>query len=557
MKRQWWNDKVCYQIYPKSFKDSNGDGVGDLRGIIEKLDYLRELGIDIIWLSPVYKTPYIDQGYDISDYYDIDPKFGTMKDMEELIQKADERGMKILMDLVVNHCSDEHEWFQKACENPNGKYGKYFYIEKSKDGRPPTNLRSYFGGSAWEKLPGHEDYYYLHLFHKKQVDLNWENKEVREEIFRNVNWWLDKGLGGFRVDAIMSIKKHLPFVSYPADREDGLCAPNTMFKYTKGVGEFLTELKERCFQPKGAFTVGEVFDLKDDELFEFIGEEGYFSTMFDFSTAGIGKSPLGWYQARKPLPSEYIEAVFRAQKEVEGRAYLSNIIENHDQPRGASSYLTKENRSDKAKKLLAVMNLMMIGIPFIYQGQEIGMENTVFESMEEVDDISTKDEYKVAKAAGLTDEEALRAVSKYSRDNARTPMQWDDTVNAGFGEGRPWLKVNPNYTRINVKKQQNDEASVLSFYKRAIALRKSEEYKEVFAFGDMKRIRAGENVMAFTRKKDGVEVTVLANFNETTFDFPLENEKIKVLLNNEEEVVFIENKLRLNGYQALVFQQNP
>lgn len=554
MKRQWWMDKICYQIYPKSFKDSNGDGVGDLRGIIEKLDYISELGVDIIWLSPVYKTPYIDQGYDIADYYDIDPQFGTMEDMDELIQKAGERGIKILMDLVVNHCSDEHEWFLKACENPEGKYGKYFYLEKTEDGKAPTNLRSYFGGSAWEKLPGHEDWYYLHLFHKKQPDLNWENEEVREEIYKNVNWWLEKGLGGFRVDAIMNIKKHLPFISYPEDREDGLAHANTMFRFTEGVGEFLTELKERCFKPHNAFTVGEVFDLKDDELFEFIGEDGYFSTMFDFKTSGIGKSHLGWYKARKPLPEEYIEAAFASQEEVKDRAILSIIIENHDQPRGATHYLPVGETSVKAKKLLAVMNLMMSGIPFIYQGQEIGMENTVFTGMAEVDDISTKDEFGVAKRAGLSDEEALRAVAKYSRDNARTPMQWDESENAGFGAGKPWLKVNPNYKKINVKAEEENEDSLLHFYRKAVALRKSAEWKEVLSFGELERVKADEKVMAFIRKNEEKEVLVLANFQSKEIKMELPKLPKSVLLNNEKNISMEGGSIILSGYQAIVLE---
>ena len=274
MKKKWWHDKVAYQIYPKSFLDTNGDGIGDLRGIISKLDYLKDLGVDIIWLSPIFASPFADQGYDISDYYNIDPRFGTMEDMDELIKKAKERGMYILMDLVVNHCSDEHEWFKKACEDPNGKYGKYFYIEDVKDGKVPTNWRSYFGGSVWDKLPGHEDKYYMHVFHKKQPDLNGENEEVREEIYKMVKWWMDKGLGGFRIDAIINIKKALPLTSYEPDRDDGMCSTHVMLKHASGVGEFLTELRDRCFKPYDAFTVGEVFDAKEEELLDFISENG-------------------------------------------------------------------------------------------------------------------------------------------------------------------------------------------------------------------------------------------------------------------------------------------
>lgn len=554
MKKSWWNDKICYQIYPKSFKDSDGDGIGDLKGIIEKLDYLKNLGIDVVWLSPVYRSPCADQGYDIADYYAIDPVFGTMEDMDELIKEADQRGIKILMDLVVNHCSDEHEWFQKACEDPDGKYGKYFYIESGKEGNPPTNWRSYFGGSAWDKLPGHEDKYYLHLFHKKQPDLNWENPEVREEIYKNVNWWLEKGLGGFRIDAIINIKKPLPFTSYEADREDGMCSPHTMLKYAKGVGVFLEELRDRCFVPHDAFTVGEVFDIKKEEMKDFIGENGYFSSMFDFSTTLIGKSKKGWYAAKKPTASEYIEEVFSSQEKVADIAYLSNIIENHDEPRGVSHYIPKEDLNDKAKKMLAVLNLMVRGIPFIYAGQEIGMENTVFEDISEVDDISTIDEYEVARAAGLSEKEALAAVSEYSRDNSRTPMQWDESENAGFGSGKPWLAVNPNYKEINVKSQLEEENSVLSFYKRLIALRKSEVYKSIFVYGEMKRVSSPKNVMAFLREKDGEKILILANFQKKAEKIRLNWDIKEVLVNNEDHFSIEGDFVCLNGYQAAVLR---
>lgn len=552
MEKRWWNDKICYQIYPKSFKDTNGDGIGDLRGVIEKLDYLKDLGIDVIWLSPVYKTPYADQGYDIADYYMIDERFGTMEDMDELIRKAKERGMYILMDLVVNHCSDEHEWFKKACEDPEGKYGKYFYIETVKDGKPPTNWRSYFGGSAWERLPGHSDKYYLHLFHKKQPDLNWENPEVREDVYKNVNWWLDKGLGGFRIDAIINIKKALPMVSYPADRDDGLSAAHNMLKEAEGVGEFLAELRDRCFKPHDAFTVGEVFDVGPEELPEFISDTGYFSTMFDFSTAGIGKSEKGWYAAKKPTANEYIEAVFKAQEEVKDFAFLSNIIENHDEPRGASLYLPEGEVCDRSKNMLAVLNIMMRGVPFLYQGQEIGMENTIFDSMEEIDDISSKDEYRVAKEAGLNDEEALRVVSTYSRDNARTPMQWTDGKNAGFTDGTPWLKINPNYKKINVKSQLKDENSVYSFYKKLIALRKSEEFKAVSVYGNVIREEAPENVMAFTREYEGKKISVIANFQNKPVKFNFKGKIKSVLINNCEDLRAENAAFSLKEYQAVV-----
>ena len=555
MKKKWWHDKVAYQIYPKSFLDTNGDGIGDLRGIISKLDYLRDLGVDIIWLSPIFASPFADQGYDISDYYNIDPRFGTMEDMDELIKKAKERGMYVLMDLVVNHCSDEHEWFKKACEDPNGKYGKYFYIEDVKDGKVPTNWRSYFGGSVWDKLPGHEDKYYMHVFHKKQPDLNWENKEVREEIYKMVNWWMDKGLGGFRIDAIINIKKALPLTSYEPDRDDGMCSTHVMLKHASGVGEFLTELRDRCFKPYDAFTVGEVFDAKEEELLDFISENGYFSSMFDFSTELLGQSPDGWYKYRQPSAKEYINAIFNSQKRVKDIALLSNIIENHDEPRGVSHYIPKDEINDKSKKLLALINIMVKGIPFIYQGQEIGMENTVFNSIDDVDDISTLDQYSIALQAGLSKEEALNAVAKHSRDNARTPMPWNSTDNAGFTTGNPWLKINPSYKEINVEENLKDEKSIFNFYKELIHLRKSDKYKDSLSYGSFDRVDVNdEYLMAFTRVGEVSKVLVLANFQNKEAVVDIDLEVKKILINNYDSLEVKDRTFSLKPYQALVVE---
>ena len=555
MKKKWWHDKVAYQIYPKSFLDTNGDGIGDLRGIISKLDYLKDLGVDIIWLSPIFASPFADQGYDISDYYNIDPRFGTMEDMDELIKKAKERGMYILMDLVVNHCSDEHEWFKKACEDPNGKYGKYFYIEDVKDGKVPTNWRSYFGGSVWDKLPGHEDKYYMHVFHKKQPDLNWENEEVREEIYKMVKWWMDKGLGGFRIDAIINIKKALPLTSYEPDRDDGMCSTHVMLKHASGVGEFLTELRDRCFKPYDAFTVGEVFDAKEEELLDFISENGYFSSMFDFSTELLGQSPDGWYKYRQPSTKEYINAIFNSQKRVKDIALLSNIIENHDEPRGVSHYIPKDEINDKSKKLLALINIMVKGIPFIYQGQEIGMENTVFNSIDDVDDISTLDQYSIALQAGLSKEEALNAVAKHSRDNARTPMPWNSTDNAGFTTGNPWLKINPSYKEINVEENLKDEKSIFNFYKELIHLRKSDKYKDSLSYGSFDRVDVNdEYLMAFTRVGEVSKVLVLANFQNKEAVVDIDLEVKKILINNYDSLEVKDRTFSLKPYQALVVE---
>ena len=553
MERKWWQDKVAYQIYPKSFYDTNGDGIGDLPGIIEKLDYLKDLGVDIIWLSPCYRSPLADQGYDISDYYDIDPRFGTMEDMDRLIAEAKKRGMYILMDLVVNHCSDEHEWFKKACQDPDGKYGNFFYLRDKKEDELPTNWRSYFGGPVWEDLPG-TNKQYLHVFHKKQPDLNWENPELREEVYKNINWWLDKGLGGFRIDAIINIKKALPMHNYEPDREDGLCYIGKMLEEATGIGEFLGEMRDRTFKPHDAFSVGEVFNAKDEELPDFIGDNGYFSSMFDFNETIFGGSEKGWYDCKEITPDDYKRCCFETQAKMGNFGFVSNIIDNHDEPRGVSHYIPEGDCCNTSKKMLAALNFMLRGLPFIYQGQELGMENVPFKSIDEVDDISTLDEYKVALDAGLAPDAALKAVARRSRDNARTPMQWSDGKNAGFTTGTPWLRVNPNYTAINVEKEAQDPDSVLNFYKKLIALRKDPEYKETVVYGALEPfMEERHNLMAYYRKWDKT-LLVVGNYQWDEQEIELPGACKKVLINNYPDVVIDGNKIKLHGYQVLVLE---
>ena len=553
MIKKWWHDKTAYQIYPKSFYDSNGDGIGDIPGIIGKLDYLKDLGVDIIWLSPCYQSPLADQGYDISEYYSIDPRFGTMEDMDRLIAEAKKRDMYILMDLVVNHCSDEHEWFRKACEDPDGKYGRYFYLRDKKEGELPTNWRSYFGGPVWEDLPG-TDKQYLHVFHKKQPDLNWENPEVREEVYKNMNWWLEKGLGGFRIDAIINIKKALPLHSYEPDREDGLCDIGAMLEEASGIGEFLGEMRDRTFRKYDAFAVGEVFNEKPGELPDFIGENGYFSSMFDFNEAIFGHSEKGWYDASPITPDDYRNCCFAAQAKVGDIGFLSNIIENHDGPRGASHYIPQGDCCDESKKMLAALNFMLRGIPFIYQGQELGMENLPVTSIDQVDDISARNEYQVALEAGLSPEDAIKAISAQSRDNARTPMQWSDEENAGFTTGTPWLKVNPNYTAINAAAQTADGNSVYSFYKKLIALRKNPAYRETIVYGALEPLwQNRHNLMAYYRKGNPT-LLVVGNFQKEVQQIVLPAAYQNVLLNNYENIVEDNGTVTLQGYQVLILE---
>ena len=549
-KKKWWQDKIAYQIYPKSFYDTNGDGIGDLPGIIEKLDYLKELGVDIVWLSPCYRSPLADQGYDISDYYDIDPRFGTMEDMDRLIAEAKKRDMYIVMDLVVNHCSDEHEWFKKACKDPDGKYGRFFYLRDKEDGKLPTNWRSYFGGSVWEDLPG-TNKQYLHVFHKKQPDLNWENPELREEVYKNINWWLDKGLGGFRIDAIINIKKALPMHDYEPDREDGLCSINKMLEEATGIGEFLGEMRDRTFKPHDAFSVGEVFNAKDEELPDFIGNNGYFSSMFDLNEHIFGGTVKGLYDCKEITPDDYKRCCFETQAKMGDFGFVSNIIENHDEPRGVSHYIPEGDCCDTSKKMLAALNFMLRGLPFIYQGQELGMENIPFKSIDEVDDISTLDEYKVALDAGLTPEAALKAVARRSRDNARTPMQWTGEENAGFTAGTPWLRVNSNYTAINVEKETIDPNSVLNFYKKLIALRKE---KDIIVYGEFEPLcREDDQIFAYMRKLDEERLLTVCNFSEQSaeFEVPAEFEGSRCLITNLDRKVFA-GKVVLKPYEAFV-----
>ena len=555
MKKEWWQEKVAYQIYPKSFKDTKGNGIGDIKGIIEKLDYLKELGIDIIWISPCFLSPLADQGYDIADYYKIDPRFGSNEDMEELISEAKKRDMYILLDLVVNHCSDEHEWFRKAVADPKGPFAKYFYFEEGVDGREPNNWRSYFGGSVWEKVEGTENTYYLHLFHKKQPDLNWENPELREEIYKMINWWLDKGIAGFRIDAILNIKKVFPLRrhDFPVDRDDGMSNCTRMITEAEGIGDFLGEMRDRCFKPHHAFSVGEVFNETEAQIPEFIGENGYFSSMFDFRAHSSARSELGWYDAGIVTPNMYRDACFLTQKLVNPVGFISTIIENHDEPRGVSFYIPKEDLSEKAKKFLATMQMLQRGLPFIYQGQEIGMENVVLTSIREVDDISTLDEYEVCLREGFSEEEALRIVNRYSRDNARTPVQWDSSKNAGFTTGTPWLPLNPNYKKINVAEQEKDPESVLSYYKKLTALRKNPEYKETMVYGDFVPFMADEDrLMAFYRKGEKT-LLILGNYRKEERELELPAPVKKLVLSNAEPRI-TGRKITLSGYEATILE---
>lgn len=554
MTKKWWHDKVAYQIYPKSFLDSNGDGIGDLRGIISKLDYLKELGIDIIWLSPIYKSPFVDQGYDISDYYSIAEEFGTMEEFDELLEEAKKRDMYIIMDLVINHCSDKHEWFQKALADPSGEYADYFYFRNGKNGNPPSNYRSYFGGSAWEQVPG-TDIYYLHMFSKEQPDLNWENPNLRQKLYNMINWWLKKGLAGFRIDAIINIKKNLDFPDFEPDGNDGMAGCWKMVDSVDGVGEFLEELKTNTFQKYDAFTVGEVFNMKEDELPQFIGEDGHFSTIFDFSAHCLSDGEHGWYDAPAINFKEWRDTIIKSQLKIQQYGFEANIIENHDEPRGVSRFLPEYAQTPAGTKMLGTINILLRGIPFIYQGQEIGMKNAIWSSIEEFDDISTKDQYHMAREAGFTDEEALKVCNRMSRDNARTPVQWNNQENAGFTTGTPWLKVNSNYKEINVENQENDDGSVLNYYRRLISIRKIPEYKDVFTYGRFISVyQDTDYTMAFYRKDENQRILVAANFGKETEELELEYSVKRIILSNKNNKEIPTQILKLESCEVIVLE---
>lgn len=557
MKKQWWHKKIGYQIYPKSFQDTNGDGIGDILGIISRLPYLKSLGIDILWISPMYVSPMVDNGYDIADYYQIDSMFGTMEDMEKLLVEAKKRGISILMDLVVNHCSSQHQWFREAMKDPDGEFGRYFYIKEGKDGNPPNNWRSYFGGSVWEPVPGYENKFYLHSFAKEQPDLNWENPKVRDEIYQMVCWWMEKGLAGFRIDAIMNIKKDLSWEDLPADGPDGMGAVYRTIEKAKGVEVFLREMKERCFLPYDGFTIGEAMYMAEKEMKKCIGEDGYFSTIFAFEPCHAHREgALELYGAYHwPMPVHlWKKATFENQKFLENIGFEANIIENHDQPRGASLFIPEQDYGFYSVTALAVILLCERGLPFLYQGQEIGMCNRQW-NFEEFDDLSTKEQYRFMLEAGYSSEDALLACSHESRDNARTPMQWSGDKNGGFTTGVPWILMNENYKDINVESQETEYGSVLNFYKRLISFRKSEEYSDILTYGTFSPIYEDtENIFAFERKLDKKKLVLICNFSSQPSWLELQEEYENVVFVNYQKTTVIGRKLRLKPYEVVVME---
>lgn len=558
---EWWKKEVAYQIYPKSFYDSNNDGIGDLNGITEKLDYLSDLGITLIWICPIFKSPMDDNGYDISDYYDIAPEFGTLKDLDNLIKEAKKRNIKIILDLVINHTSDEHEWFQEALKNPESKYRDYYIFKRGKNGLPPTNWRSHFGGSVWEKIEGERDkdgneMYYLHLFTKKQPDLNWENPEVRKELYKMVNYWLEKGIAGFRIDAINSIKKDQRYLDLPVDGVDGL---GFNIKYTlnqTGIEEFLEELSNETFKKYNCVTVAETPDLEYDRYEKFIGENGFFSMIFDFNYADLDMEEGTYFRRRNFTVKELKEKIFQSQKIIQKYGWGAPFLENHDQPRSIDKYFG-ENAGELTAKLLGSLFFFLKGTPFIYQGQELGISNFERKSVEEFDDIASKDQYYRAIKEGYSPEEALYHVNRRSRDNSRTPFHWNANENGGFSEipVKTWIKMNDSYKNINVAAQIKNKSSVLSYYKKMIRLRQNSKYSNCLIFGEFIPVSIeNDEVIAYLRTDNEHKIICVNNFSNKKKDIKFSvNFKIKeILLTNIENPEVKENGIILNPFQTIL-----
>ena len=552
MDRKWWHGAVAYQIYPKSFQDSNQDGIGDLKGIIRRLDYLKELHVDILWLSPIYVSPFVDEGYDIADYQAIAPVFGTMEDFDELLREAKARGMELIMDLVLNHCSSEHPWFKQALSSPLSEEASFFYFRRGHDGLPPDNLRSYFGGSVWEKIEGDSDLYYLHYFAREQPDLNWYNEKLRERLFEMMNWWLDKGVAGFRVDAIMNIAKDLSFPGLPADGADGLCAASKMTARMAGeVSGFLKEMRDKTLKPHDAFSVGEAFSVREEDLAAFIGEDGCFSTIFDFSSHGLNEG-LSRYCDFKPLTVKYFrDATFTAQEKANAVGFLAPIIENHDEPRGVSAILPRQWQNARGAQALGTVTLLLRGIPFIYQGQELGMANTHFDSVYEIRDLLAREQYSACLKQGLSPYQALTILNCESRENARTPMLWDHSSFAGFSEVTPWLKVHQDQHRLCVEFQEGDPHSTLNHYRALTALKHHPDFRDTLTYGDFERMPCpDDDTICFRRVGERQEIGVIASFSHDTHVFPIGEAKI---LLTSGEVSFKEGELMVKPGSSAVF----
>ncbi len=531
MNKTWWKEAVVYQIYPRSFNDSNGDGIGDIQGVIQKLDYIKSLGVDIIWLCPVYKSPNDDNGYDISDYYDIMDEFGSMADFDQLLDGIHQRGMKLLMDLVVNHTSDEHHWFEESKKSKNNPKRDYFIWKSGKNGEPPNNWKSIFGGSAWE-YDEQTGEYYLHLFTRKQPDLNWENEKVRNEVHDLMRFWLDKGVDGFRMDVISVISKRNYEDSPYADMNSTI---NNVYANGPKIHEYLKELNEKVLSKYDVMTVGEGPGINLDNALNYVGESAKeLNMIFHFGHMFLDQGVGGRFD---PVSIDFIEfkKIFQQWDDrLKGEGWGSIFLGNHDFQRIVSRFGNDGQYRVESAKLLAMMLMTMRGTPYIYQGEEIGMTNVAFDSIEDYDDVETFNAYDEWLAQGKDSEEFLKIVHTMGRDNARTPMQWDSSENAGFTAGNPWLKLNPNYTAINVDQAEKDSNSILHFYRKMVQFRKDHPS---LVYADFEIIQPyHEQVFAYWRWQDGESYLILLNFSEEEVEFQVggqfDTSEMEVLIGN-------------------------
>lgn len=553
---RWWKNEVVYQVYPRSFQDTNNDGIGDLNGITAHLDYLKDLGVTTIWVSPVYKSPMVDMGYDISDYQAIDPQFGTMADFDHLLAEAKKRGMKIIMDLVVNHTSDQHDWFQQALADPQSKYRDYYIFKYSDDGQVPNNWRSIFGGSTWTEVPSEPGTYYFHTFAPQQPDLNWENPVLREEIYTMINWWLAKGISGFRIDAITHLKKDLDWASIEPDGEDGLANVVKKGQNRPGLGAFLTELKAKTFDKYNAMTVGEAYGVPAADMPKFIGPDGYFSMIFDFSYFNIEVNNVDeWYRGRSNWQVKDLkQLLFESQRSIKtADGWTANVIENHDQSRAVSKWIKNpQYQTPLAAKALATMYYFLRGIPFIYQGQELGAKNFKRTNINQFNDLSSVNNYKMGLKLGMDPEQVLDLVNFKSRDNARVPMQWTGDQFGDFSDHEPWLAMGNDREAINVMDENKDENSVLNYYRKLNQMRQNERYQDVIVNGELEQLKTPDNVVGYQRLTDDQELVVFVNLGEETETINYTGNYELVLTNSREFISMKPEQLELQPYEAVV-----
>ena len=549
-KRKWWKEAVAYEIYPRSFKDSNGDGIGDIQGIIEKLDYLQDLGIDIIWVCPIYQSPNDDNGYDISDYKAILSDFGTMEDFEALLSAVHKRGMKLIMDLVINHTSDEHEWFIESKSSKDNTYRDFYIWKEGADkGIPPNNWASIFGGSAWEYDSDTKEYY-LHIFSKKQPDLNWENKEVRNKLYDMVNRWLDKGIDGFRIDAISHIKKKEGLPDLPNPKGEAFVESFDGHLNQKGIDLFLNEFVENTIKKFDALTVGEANGVTVEDAENWANEDtGYFNMIFQFEHVDL------WGSKGTGLDLRRLKTTLsRWQNALDAKGWNALFIENHDLARVVSVWGNDTTYRKKSAKALATIYFFMQGTPFIYQGQEIGMTNVKYENINDYRDVASRNYYQSELAKGKAHEEVMTYIWSSGRDNSRTPMQWDSTSYAGFSDNEPWIKVNPNYRKINVEESMKDSDSIYHYYRTMIQLRRKEE---TFIYGSYVLLEEEHpQVFAYIRKYQNKQFLIVANLFalETIVNLPSGFKLGEKLLSNYSEKEQSTVSLNLKAYEAGIYE---